>query len=45
MIGHNASEGIEPRNFYRRRRAKGFMAWKPAALHAPRWVCKAGPGS
>jgi hypothetical protein len=35
MVGHNASEGIEPRNFHRRRWAKGFMFWKPAALHAP----------
>ena len=34
FIGHNASEGIEPRNVHRRRRAKGFMVWKPAARHA-----------
>ena len=34
MVGHNASEGMEPRNVHRRRWAKGFMAWKPAALHA-----------
>ena len=34
VIGHNASEGIEPRNVHRRRRAKGFMSWKPAARHA-----------
>ena len=34
FIGHNASEGIEPRNVHRRRRAKGFMAWKPAAWRA-----------
>jgi len=34
VIGHNASEGIEPRNCHRRRRAKGFMSWKPAARHA-----------
>ena len=45
MIGHNASEGIEPRNFHRCRRAKGFMSWKPAAVHASGRVCKAGPGS
>ena len=36
MIGRNASEGIEPRNFHRRRWAKDFMVWKPAALHATR---------
>jgi len=34
FIGHNASEGIEPRNFHRCRRAKGFMSRKPAARHA-----------
>ena len=34
VIGHNASEGIEPRNVYRRLRAKGFISWKPAAGHA-----------
>ena len=45
MIGHNASEGIEPRNVYRSRRAKGFISWKPAALYATRRVCRAGPGS
>ena len=45
MIGHNASEGIEPRNVPCCRRAKGFMSWKPAALHASGRVCSAGPGS
>ena len=34
MVGHNASEGIEPRNLHRRRWAKGFISWKPAVLHA-----------
>ena len=34
IIGHNASEGVEPRNVHRRRRAKGFMVWKPAARDA-----------
>ena len=34
VIGHNASEGIQPRNVHRRRRAKGFMSWKPAAWYA-----------
>ncbi len=45
MVGHNASEGIEPRNGHRCRRAKGFISWKPAAMHASGRVCKAGPGS
>ena len=34
VIGHNASEGVEPRNSHRCRWAKGFMAWKPAARYA-----------
>ncbi len=34
IIGHNASEGIEPRNDHCCRRAKGFMPWKPAARQA-----------
>ena len=45
MIGHNASEGIEPRNRVSRRWAKGFFSRKPAAPHAERRVCGAGPGS
>ena len=34
VVGRNASEGIQPRNIHRRLRAKGFIAWKPAAWHA-----------
>ena len=33
VIGHNASEGIQPRNVHRRLWAKGFISWKPAARH------------
>jgi len=45
MIGHNASEGIEPRNIRHRKRATGYFPWKPALRHALRWVCRNVPGS
>jgi hypothetical protein len=34
MVSHNASEGVKPRNCSSLHWAKGFPAWKPAALHA-----------
>jgi len=44
MIGHNAGEGIEPRNNHRCIRAKGFMSWKPVLLQAFGQVCGGSRG-
>jgi len=34
IISHNASEGIEPRNYSMLSEVKDFIFWKPATKHA-----------